>query len=63
MAKRKREEPKRFRFTSACPHCKRSWESDDLSDMPDLCDRCGMVVIVNDSRLAMSRKKRELEAM
>ncbi|WP_201353838.1 hypothetical protein [Hydrogenimonas urashimensis] len=52
-----------FRFTAMCAHCKRVWESEDLSDMPDICDRCGALIVVNDHRMMMSRSKEELEAM
>ena len=52
-----------FRFYADCPHCNRRWESDDLADMPEKCERCGRSVMVNDHETIRSRFKRELEAM
>ncbi len=50
-----------FRFGAHCTHCKRTWESDDLADMPENCDQCGRSVMVNDHATIKSRFKSELE--
>ena len=66
MAKKKQEKHhglSDFRFSAHCPHCKRTWESDDLADMPENCERCGRSVMVNDHETIRSRFKSELEAM
>lgn len=63
MARRKKkveEEPSKHRFYATCNRCKRTFESDDISDVPECCDRCGGGLTINDRKLLLSRRKPDL---